>query len=348
MSTLISGEKLKRLIKDGIIENGKEDNVEGIKYDFRLGDRFLKTKHQGPAHISDFSVEAKENYSIEPGETVFVLSYEKLNLPKNIKAELSNKRKLAHLGIFILGGFCVDPLYEGYLIFGMYNLSNQPFLLGKENNKLIAAQFYELSEEEITDFPKPKSLFDFPDDLIAISKGMKSISLQGIDNKISKLANQLSNLEKDFRERDDWFKAMQKNVGGLLQSINTLKSSLETEKNIRGSGISDLKKIFEKSEKSINQLAILLQTEKNIREGQQDHHEKLIEEQRKSINALVSATATEKLLRKGAVWLIGIIIAGAIAISITNISKQISFGEMAKPLKSEKHIVQPSKVVTDK
>lgn len=295
MSTLISGEKLKKLITDGIIENGKEENAEGIKYDFQLGDRFLKTKHQGPANISDFTVETKENYSIDPGETVFVMSYEKLNLPKNIKAELSNKRKLAHLGIFVLGGFCVDPLYEGYLFFGLYNLSNRPFLLGKKNNKLIAAQFYELSKEEMAEFPKPKSLSDFPDDLIEISKGMSSISLQGIDNKINELTSQLSKLKEDFKKRDDWFEKMQENMDKLMKSIGDLRSSLETEK--------------------------------AIREGQHGDQGKLIENQRADINDLIGATTKEKFLRKCALWLIGIIITIAIGVSFTvfiaNISKSV-------------------------
>lgn len=346
MSILLSGEKLKKLVRDGIIEKGKEENVEGIKYDFRLGDRFLKTEHQGPANISDFTVKEKENYSIEPGETIFVLSCEKLNLPNNIKAELSNKRKLAHLGIFVLGGFCVDPLYEGYLIFGMYNLSNRPFLL-EENKKLIAAQFYELVDDETMNLPKPKSLYDFPDDLIEISKGMRPISLQGIEKKITDLTLQLTNLEKDFRDRDDWFKNMKENMDTLMGSIGELRSSLETEKSIRESECSGLKELFEKDVQSFNELAASLKAEKMIRTKEYENNKNLIEEQRKDIGALVTATSTEKIMRKAALWLIGVIIAGALGISFINISKQISFVGGEKSLKTGTHVEGSSKTVDE-
>lgn len=296
MSKLISGEKLKQLIKDGIIENGKEENVEGLKYDFCLGDKFLKTKHQGPAKISDFNPSEKENYSIEPGETVFVLSLEKLNLPKNIKAELSHKRKLAHLGILVLGGFCVDPLYEGYLIFGMYNFSNQPFRLSNENQKVIAAQFYELSEEEILDFPKPEALRGFPDELIAISKGMKPISLQGLESHIEDVSNRLASIEKDLKDQGGWFEKLQVKIEALTDITNNLGRHLDEERVERQSGQKAL-------------------------EREHDKLSKLIEIEQKISEDLSDSLKSENLVRKVALWIIILIITTSVSVSavlITN------------------------------
>lgn len=176
MSTLITGERLKQLVREDIIQHGLESCVGGIKYDFRLSDRFLKTKHQTPCNISDFNPAEKENYSVEPGETVFVLSEETLRLPKDIKAEVSHKRKLSQEGIRVSGGFCIDPGYEGRLIFGILNFGSRTFIL-ERGSKLIAAQFYRLSHEEIGTFPTPTPLHDFPDELIQIVRGMRTISV---------------------------------------------------------------------------------------------------------------------------------------------------------------------------
>ena len=58
---------------------------------------------------------------VEPGEVVFVLTEERLDLPRNMIAVLSQKRKLFNQGIQVLGGFCIDPLYRGKLLVGLYN-----------------------------------------------------------------------------------------------------------------------------------------------------------------------------------------------------------------------------------
>jgi deoxycytidine triphosphate deaminase len=49
----------------------------------------------------------------DPGEAVFVLTQEHLELPANYIAILSPKRRLAHGGIIVLGGLSVDPLHSG-------------------------------------------------------------------------------------------------------------------------------------------------------------------------------------------------------------------------------------------
>ena len=288
MSILIGEEGLKDLISKNIIENGAENCAEGIKYDFRLSGRFLKAKHQIPADVSDFTVKEKENFSIDPGETVFVLSEEILHLPKEIKAELSHKRKLAHLGILVLGGFCVDPLYEGHLIFGMYNYSNNSFQLQK-HAKLIAAQFYRLSEEEITNFPKPASLMDFPDDLRAIAKGMRPISLQGLEQRIEEISSRFARIEDDFQKREEWFKEIQQRFDNLMNLTSRIEMSLEKEITERQTG--------------------------------QDSIQKLFAEQKTIVETLNDSVRMEKVIRKIALWIIGVIITIAVSITAINLSK---------------------------
>jgi deoxycytidine triphosphate deaminase len=115
--------------------------------------------------------------TVEFGEVVFVLTMEQLDLPNNIMAVLSPKRKLSHHGIIALGGFCIDPLYKGPLWIGLYNFSSTAFPL-KSGRKLIAALFYELMGDELTDFSVPESAGqgDFPDELVDLIRNYKPVS----------------------------------------------------------------------------------------------------------------------------------------------------------------------------
>lgn len=253
MSQLIVGDQLEQLLGTVII-NGSAENVEGIKYDFCLSDRFLKSKHQVPVEISSFgSPTESENYSVDPGETVFVLSEEDLDLPFDIKAELSHKRRMSHEGIQVLGGFCIDPGYKGKLVFGIYNYSSRPFVLVR-GRKLIAAQFYRLTGEEIADLPTPQSLTDFPDDVIQIAKGLKPISLVGIENRLGELQLELSKLREDFDRKEEWFEKFQESMGALQDSVTDLKSSLSMEMELRKTGEQVLQEELSKRDEILSKM----------------------------------------------------------------------------------------------
>jgi dUTPase len=164
-----------------------------------------------------------------PGEVVFVLTEESLDLPRNMVANLSPKRKLSHYGIMVLGGFCIDPLYQGRLLIGLYNFSSSPFPIipGK---KLIAAVFYELQEGELADFKKPDAaITDFPEDLVRLMQQYQPISHQSLAEQLKNISVELENLRRDFNNREDWFKRFQQGLEDQGKRINGLIDSLEKE-----------------------------------------------------------------------------------------------------------------------
>lgn len=141
MPRMITGRELREAVeKSTFIEGGDVKCAEGVKYDFRLSQRILKAKFGRPVSANELSPPERADLFIEPGEMVFVLSAERLKLSDTMTAELSPKRKLSHAGILAMGGFCIDPLYDGFLLIGLYNFSSTrfPLLPGK---KLIAATF---------------------------------------------------------------------------------------------------------------------------------------------------------------------------------------------------------------
>src|SRR2546429_8482274 len=130
MPRAITGEELGKAVQDRtFIKGGSLQCVEGMKYDFRLGSRVLKSSLGAPIDLKHLTETERGKIAVEPGEVVFVLTEERLELPNDMKAELSPKRKLSHEGILVLGGFSIDPRYSGKLLIGLYNFSSTPFPL---------------------------------------------------------------------------------------------------------------------------------------------------------------------------------------------------------------------------
>lgn len=228
--------------ENGFLQNAKIENVEGLKYDFRISSRVLKAKFHQPIDINNLGEQQKANIFIEPGEVVFVLTEETISLPKNIKAQLLPKRKMSHDGIITLGGLSIDPLYKGRLLIGLYNFSSSAFPL-MPGKKLIAAHFFQLDESEVDDFLKPESeITDFPEDLIKLMSRYTPVSYQSLAESTKVLEQKFDELRNEFRQSNDWFKQFQKSLEGHDKSIEKIITTLEREIDERKSKELDLEK----------------------------------------------------------------------------------------------------------
>ena len=75
MPVLLTQDRLKDLIAgDAFTKSGIEDSIDGIKYDFRIGDMFLKSTFGEPMKLSELSPAERIKARVEPGEFVFVLT----------------------------------------------------------------------------------------------------------------------------------------------------------------------------------------------------------------------------------------------------------------------------------
>lgn len=233
MPTAITGEQLVKAVEtQTFIKDGVLRCVEGIKYDFRMGSRILKAKF-GKIEMDKLSEEKKADMVIEPGEVVFVLTEETLELPNNIMVQLMPKRKLSHDGILVLGGFCVDPLYTGKLLVGLYNFSSSPYPLDP-GRKLIAAVFYELQGEELGVFKKPEAaVMDFDQDLVRLISLYQPIDTKSLHDEIVSLEGQISNLRLEITTDKEWKKDFQTKLQQQTENVDKLLKGLEDEKDNR-------------------------------------------------------------------------------------------------------------------
>ena len=153
-----------------------------------------------------------------------------MELPDSIMAHLMPKRKLSHEGILVLGGFCVDPLYSGKLLVGLYNFSSSRWVLDP-GKKLIAAIFYELEETERGAFEKPESsVVDFPGELVRLISSYQPIDMRGLRDDIVGLETQITNLRTEMTTDREWKKDFQSNLEKLATGVGDLLKGLEEEK----------------------------------------------------------------------------------------------------------------------
>ena len=230
MATLITQDSLRSLVEKGVvIEGGDLACAEGVKYDFRIGGRFLKASWERPVTYQELSVTDRANAKVSPGEVVFVMSEEKLQLPPDMFLILSQKRKISHEGITVMGGLCVDPLYEGHLLVGLYNFSSSDYPINP-GRKLIAGIFYKLEKSELSEInTAPVKIFDFPDDLVKLIKSYQPINVQSLIEQMQSLRSDLDLIRQELHDDRQWKKEFKDGLDGLLEALKEERENRESQ-----------------------------------------------------------------------------------------------------------------------
>lgn len=303
MAVTLTGDKIKKLVEDGrVIENGLRDNCGAIKYDFTLSDEILKSDFSAPVKLADLSVEERRDAVIQPGEVVYVLTKERVNLPANMYMSLSANRSMSEYGVLTLGGFAVDPGYSGRLMFGLYNYSSTPFTL-MPGEKLIGGVFYEFDENENINYEsieKPKSIEGFPPRLVNIISKYSPIGMSSLEESIDLIAKQMDELKEELRKNKDELFALRHLVQDTQEQTN------RTSKVVKdlSDNVIELSKSVKNLGSDVSDLKDGLKDEIKLRKNMQEELDKQIE--------LASKKVDNKLtFIKGAVWvltaLVGII-----------------------------------------
>jgi len=237
MAELVTGDELLEAVRRGtFIKGGDPDSAESVKYDFHLGPRILKAGYGAPLDATRLTETEKSALFVDPGEVVFVLSEERLELPSDMMAQLSPKRKMAHEGILTLGGFAIDPGYEGKLLVGLFNFSSTPWPL-QPGKKLIAATFYKLDQQEVPAHPTVvERLNDFPDGLLAVMQKYQPVAIQSVADSVRRLHEELGALRTEVRSREQWYTRFEQSLENTSGQISELTRDLDAEKEVRRRG----------------------------------------------------------------------------------------------------------------
>jgi len=228
VSLVITEPELKQAIaEDRLIHDGQASSVEGLKYDFALGSQML-FGGRAPIDAAKLPEQERAQLVVRPGELVYVMSAERLELPSDIRAELSLKRKISHLGIMVLGGSSVDPGYTGRLVFALFNLSTRPFPL-QIGRKLIAAHFFRLDPHEIppSTTKPPEPMYEFPDDLVQLMQIYEPSTNDGLRQYVGELTQKVDDLKRLVETKEEWFDRFQKSLAEVTRSVSELTQNVD-------------------------------------------------------------------------------------------------------------------------
>lgn len=231
---------------------------------------------------------------VEPGEVVFVLSKERLSLPKNIYVQLNQKRSLSQDGIELMGGLTVDPGYEGYLVFGLRNVAGTPFTL-TPGIKIVGANFFELSQDELVDGARtPESIENFPVKLLDLIEKYKPVNPQN-------LAEELRKLQKAFEDSQG---QLVNDVGELKTKVNKISQELLVESTKREAESKALNDKFLIVDNKLERISRDIIRDEESLTSIKDTLKSVDERTRKISDDIISDTAEKKT--KKSYWTVGV------------------------------------------
>jgi deoxycytidine triphosphate deaminase len=119
------------LITDPRLNDSGVPQVERASYDLRAGIVVWKDTSSPQLKILRFSSIASDQpvVTLSPGQMLFVITHEELNMPANVCGTVYSRNKLQKENILALNAGHVDPGYQGPIIIRLINLSKVEWAL---------------------------------------------------------------------------------------------------------------------------------------------------------------------------------------------------------------------------
>jgi deoxycytidine triphosphate deaminase len=128
--------------KQILIDPLKLENLSVCGYDLSVGEEYISLREP---HTPK-TLKEEESFTIEPGETVLILTEEFLGFPKNITALVVPRARWIFEGTY-LNATRVDPTWYGKLLIGFTNIAKYPITLTR-GETFCTCQFIEIQEIE--------------------------------------------------------------------------------------------------------------------------------------------------------------------------------------------------------
>lgn len=138
-----------------------------------------------------------QGFTIPAGQFGFVLTEERVTVPKNALAFISIRAGYKFRGLVNVSGFHVDPNYEGRLIFSVFNAGPGPVHLSRGEPCFL---IWYADLDQPSDVEKKLGFDSIPSELTGpIAGGVQSFAglLSKINENDKKLGDRVSTLEKE-------------------------------------------------------------------------------------------------------------------------------------------------------
>lgn len=197
----------------------EQNCLEASSYDIRIGSK-------GVVGGEGIELDLKQTaLELSPGAYAGIISLEKLILPTNVFARIGSKRALSYDGIILLTGGIIDPGYEGYLLFGLYNASQRKIIL-RHGRKICNIVFERLSKLPEKKAPSDSNLKvgSFPDTFIDRMVNMDVLPWMQISERVK----QIESITKDIFDLKARYEDVLQPIKDLTSNVNSLTKDVET------------------------------------------------------------------------------------------------------------------------
>lgn len=251
-SSILSDKEINDYVSRGLLiekDTFSVSSLEASSYDLRVGSK-------GIIGGEGVEVDLIQNKTLEipPGAYAGIVSYEKMNFPRNICARLGSKRALSYDGIILLSGSIVDPGYEGHLLFGLYNASQKKVHI-RYGRKVCNIVFERLSIEPNKEVQSEPNLLigSFPDAFLDKMANMDVLPWMQISERVK----QIENITKDIIDLKARYEDVLQPIKDLTTNVKALRDTVSEISNQTGILTKDMQnanRMIEENGKQINQL----------------------------------------------------------------------------------------------
>lgn len=197
-------------------QKGDKYDTQPASYDLAAGRAVWKEIEDGKAALHEVAYDPnldstqQPTVQLQPGQMIWVISQEELNIPIDCCATVFPKNHLAMGGIFAFNAGHVDPGYRGPIIIRLISLRATPYTITL-GHPIYTVVFESLDKDAIAKRPmKPRAPMSFDDALLRV-RTHADVALANalFDLYAEKIESRLSDYKRD--------------------TLNTLRSEIEKE-----------------------------------------------------------------------------------------------------------------------
>ncbi len=153
---LLSNTEIQKAIDEHVlfITPFEEKKLKGASYDLALGREALVSNRDEKVFLGP---DRTHSLKLEAGDFALVLTKESLKFPMDMCGMIGMRSSLARMGLILLHGMQIDPGFEGYLRFGLYNASPRKITLDYDDD-ICMIEFHKLVQAATKPAPRNEDL----------------------------------------------------------------------------------------------------------------------------------------------------------------------------------------------
>jgi deoxycytidine triphosphate deaminase len=166
--------------------------LKGASYDLSLGREALVSNRDKKVLLGP---DRTHSLHLEAGDFALVLTKESVKFPLDMCAEIGMRSSLARMGLVLLHGMQIDPGFEGYLRFGLYNASPRKITLDYDDD-ICMVEFHKLARNATKPAPRNEDLIQgkIPEVDRQFLRSLETTSLSELSKDLRTMSQNVSQL----------------------------------------------------------------------------------------------------------------------------------------------------------